>query len=107
MCVFLSVFGLIYLVYQTFNVVYNLLKSSCNARPEKYATNSARAAAFHAVTSKCVWVCVCLCVCMLLSLSTKEFSTQLHFHMLNYLIHQTSYPSLASAVCRGGCSEWL
>lgn len=48
-----------------------------------------------------------VCVCMLLSLSTKEFSFQLHFHMLNYLIHQTSYPSLASAVCRGGCSEWL
>lgn len=60
MCVFLAVFGLIYLVYQTFNVVYNLVKSSCNARPEKYATNSARAAAFHAVTSKCVWECVCL-----------------------------------------------
>lgn len=53
MCVLLSVFGLIYLVYQTFNVVYNLLKSSCNARPEKYATNSA--------TTR---VEVCLCVCL-------------------------------------------
>lgn len=64
MCVFLSVFGLIYLVYQTFNVVYNLLKSSCNARPEKYATNSARAAAFHVVTSKCVCMGVCGVVCL-------------------------------------------
>lgn len=61
MCVFLSVFGLIYLVYQTFNVVYNLLKSSCNARPEKYATNSARLASLHAgvQVSEFVYVCVC------------------------------------------------
>jgi len=70
------VFGLIYFVYQTFNVVYNLLKSSSNALKSMLQILLAQ-------QLQCVWVCVgvdgCVYVYFVVLCAKAPRNTQLNY----------------------------